>query len=69
MIFFVLHEATLLEEWSANLLLYKRFIDDVIGIWIPDPNPHCNTMLCTSFKNWMQQWHGVKWEFSELSHS
>ena len=32
-LFYSIHEAILLEEFPENLLYYKRFIDDIFGIW------------------------------------
>ena len=68
-IFFALHERTILRQWKSNLLFYRRFIDDIFGIWILDDNPIYNEELWTSFKTHMQQWHGLSWEFSSLSRS
>eukprot|EP00804_Cyclotella_cryptica_P005807 CCRYP_000117-RB/>CCRYP_000117-RB protein AED:0.34 eAED:0.34 QI:0/-1/0/1/-1/0/1/0/146 len=39
-IFYALHENNFLPPWSHHILFYKRFIDDVFGIWIPHPSPH-----------------------------
>ena len=37
-IYFAIREETLLEHFAANLFLYRRFIDDVLGAWtITDP--------------------------------
>jgi hypothetical protein len=32
---YVLKELDLLLKFEDNLVLYKRFIDDVLGIWLP----------------------------------
>eukprot|EP00804_Cyclotella_cryptica_P015732 CCRYP_013371-RA/>CCRYP_013371-RA protein AED:0.39 eAED:0.39 QI:0/-1/0/1/-1/0/1/0/79 len=37
-IFFALHERIILPKWSCHLIFYKRFIDDIFGIWLPHPN-------------------------------
>ena len=34
----ILEIQTLLKKYGAQLLFFKRFIDDVIGVWLPDPN-------------------------------
>ena len=34
----ILEIQTLLKKYGAQLLFFKRFIDDVIEIWLPDPN-------------------------------
>ena len=33
-IYFAIHEDFLLEKYKDDILLYKRFIDDMFGIWI-----------------------------------
>ena len=60
-IFFGLFETGLLQRWSSNLGFYRRFIDDVIGIWIPHPCSSINNQLWNSFTHDMQQWHGLQW--------
>jgi hypothetical protein len=60
-IFFGLFEHGLLQQWAPNLGYYRHFIDDIIGIWIPDPCPNKNVQLWNDFKNEMQQWHGLHW--------
>ena len=44
-IFFSLFETGLLQHWSTNLVFYRCFVDEVIGIWIPDPYPPTNEKL------------------------
>jgi hypothetical protein len=66
-IFYALHENTFLPFWSKHLIFYKRFIDDVFGIWAPHPCPEQDTILWNSFQQTMQQWHGLEWEFTALS--
>ena len=39
MIYYGLHESTLLPNHRQHVIFYKRFIDDVFGIWLPHPNP------------------------------
>jgi hypothetical protein len=68
-IFYALHENTFLPLWSTHLIFYKRFIDDVFGIWVPHPCPEQDTTLWNSFQNTMQQWHGLEWEFTALSNT
>jgi hypothetical protein len=33
-LFYAIHENILLEEFKENLLFYRRYIDDVFGVWI-----------------------------------
>lgn len=66
-IFYAIHENTFLPLWSQHVTFYKRFIDDVFGIWIPHPSQEQNTIIWHSFQQTMQQWHGLQWEFTPLS--
>ena len=38
-IFFGIHEDTVLARFGTRLQLYRSFIDDVLGIWLVDPDP------------------------------
>ena len=38
-IFFGIHEEAVLAQFRDMLQLYRCFIDDVLGIWLVDPNP------------------------------
>jgi hypothetical protein len=68
-IFYALHENTFLPQYSQNLIFYKRFIDDVLGIWLPHPCQHQNQTLWHTFKQHMQEYHGLEWDFTPLSTS
>ena len=68
-IYYAIHENSFLPSWNTNLLFYRRFIDDVFGIWLCDPHPDKNTTLWTSFQNTMQGWYGLEWEFSNLTNT
>ena len=63
------HEETLLNEFPSNLLYYRRYIDDVFAIWIPDPDPIIDCQLLLSFSQRLNDWHGLKWIVSPLSTS
>eukprot|EP00804_Cyclotella_cryptica_P004476 CCRYP_017640-RD/>CCRYP_017640-RD protein AED:0.13 eAED:0.12 QI:0/-1/0/1/-1/1/1/0/340 len=66
-LYYAIHENRVLPRWNSNVLFYRRFIDDIIGIWTCDLCPECNSALWASFKQDMQQWYGLEWEFSPLS--
>jgi hypothetical protein len=68
-IYYAIHENRVLPRWRLNVIFYRRFIDDIIGIWRCDVCPERNNTLWTSFQSDMQQWHGLEWEFSPLSPS
>ena len=36
-IFFVVHEETLLAQFRDKIQLYRRFINNFLGIWLVDP--------------------------------
>eukprot|EP00956_Cyclotella_meneghiniana_P004187 scaffold5127_cov49-Cyclotella_meneghiniana.AAC.3 len=38
-IFYALHENEMLPRWSQQIPFYKRFIDDVFGIWLTHEDP------------------------------
>ena len=61
-IFYALHERKMVPRWASNLLFYKRFIDDVIGVWLTDPDPEKDRELWESFCKDMDSWHGMEWE-------
>jgi hypothetical protein len=51
--------STLLTKFSSNLLYYKRYIDDVFGIWLsPDSN---KDSTWTSFNETLNNWEALKW--------
>jgi hypothetical protein len=66
-IFYGLHEQQFLPDWSQHVIYYKRFIDDVFGIWLPHTDPIKNNELWELFKHRMQSWHGLEWEFTHPS--
>ena len=47
------------------MIFYRRFIDDVIGIWCPHSNHEQDTLEWDNFKNKMNAFPGLTWEFSE----
>ena len=66
-IYYAIHENNILPRWTEQVLFYRRFIDDIIGIWLCDENIEHNNDLWAQFKNDLQQWYGLEWEFSPLS--
>ena len=61
-IFFGLYENVLLPKWAERVSFYKRFIDDVLGVWLCHPCPSQDRLLWNDFCNDMQQWHGLVWD-------
>ena len=66
-IFYALHEQCLVPKWSTHLIFYKRFIDDIIGIWLPHPDADTDTALWLAFCHDLQLWHGLEWTISPRS--
>ena len=67
--YYGIHEEDFLQTWKPNLITYKRFLDDVFGIWIPT-NPFTKNEDWQLFKQTMNnESFGLEWEFSELTNS
>ena len=64
-IYYGIHEKGFLPKHTKHVLFYKRFIDDVFGIWLPHPNPQTNAALWDEFKNTMNNFPGLTWEFED----
>jgi len=64
-IYFAVHESGLLiPKYNPHLLLFKRFIDDICGIWIGDDNA-----TWEEFQKDTNNFGILTWEFEELSTS
>ena len=57
-----MYENELVPRWQARILFYKRFIDDVIGVWLSHPDPDEDRRLWNAFELDMNQWHGLQWD-------
>eukprot|EP00804_Cyclotella_cryptica_P013278 CCRYP_007044-RA/>CCRYP_007044-RA protein AED:0.44 eAED:0.44 QI:0/-1/0/1/-1/0/1/0/126 len=66
-IFYALYKQHFVPKWNAHLIFYRRFIDDIIGIWLPHPYRDTDTTLWSAFCNNLQQWHGLEWKISPHS--
>jgi hypothetical protein len=64
-IFFAILENRELPRWTQFIFLYKRFIDDIIGVWLHDPDPLVDLHNWNEFKAAWQTHHGLEWVFSE----
>jgi hypothetical protein len=58
----------ILPTYKDFLLLYKRFIDDVFGIWIPHDNG-LDDLAWSEFKNTMNEWGKLRWIVSDRTTS
>lgn len=61
-IFYALYESELLPRWTAQIPFYKRFIDNVIGVWLTHADPDEDRRLWNAFETDMNQWHGLTWD-------
>ena len=58
-IFFGILEKTVLARFGQKLQIYRCFIDDVLGIWMVDPDPVEYFRQWTSFIDLMQDYYGL----------
>jgi hypothetical protein len=60
-------------NYTAWLMFFKRFIDDIFGIWLMDPDPVCDqeqeNLDLETFKTVMNTWHSLEWIFSDRTMS
>lgn len=70
-LYYALCENGFLDDYSENLLLYRRFIDDVLGIWIPTENdPDLDQHEWEEFQSTMNNGEfELEWKFSPLLHT
>ena len=61
---FATHEVSILDEFENSLAYYKRYIDDVFGIWIPHPDPVIDRNQWEQFQAKLNSWHGLRWVVS-----
>ena len=64
-IFFACHEHKIIRKFKPNLMLYKRYIDDIFGIWIPTGPTTEDNLRWNAFKEAIDGFHGLKWIFSD----
>ena len=66
-IFFGIHKEIVLARFGNKLQLYRSFINNVLGIWMVDPEPVEDRQQWTSFIELMQDYYGLEWIFKERS--
>ena len=64
-IYYEIHEEKFLPHHSRRVIYYRRFIDDVIGIWCLNQNPQIDELGWNEFKQKMNAFPGLTWDFSE----
>jgi len=55
----------ILTEFRPQILFYKRYIDDIFGLWIPPPTQQASTWA--KFKERLNSWGSLKWLIEEPS--
>ena len=65
-IYYGIHDEKLLPQCTQHIIFYCQFIDDV-RIWCPNRSPQHDAMESNSFKQEMNTFPGLTWEFSNLS--
>ena len=63
-IYYRLHESKFLPQYQNHVVFYKHFIDDVLGIWLPHPNPKINSQQWEEITASMNNYPGLTWEFN-----
>jgi len=54
-----------LKKFEDNLLFYKRYLDDILAIWLVHSDPATNAKLWQDFKDEINDFHGLEWTFTE----
>ena len=68
-IYYGIHEEKFLPHHAQRVIFYRRFIDNVISIWYPNKNQERDALEWNEFKDKMNAFPGLTWEFSERSKS
>jgi hypothetical protein len=55
----------LLTEFHPQIIFYKRYIDDIFGLWVPPPTQQITTWK--RFKNKLNSWGNLEWIIEEPS--
>ena len=63
-IYFGIHEQSFLGTYTDVLKLYRRFIDDILGIWLTHPDPATDAQLWKEFQAEINN-GGLSWTFSK----
>ena len=66
-IFFGIHEEIVLAQFGDKLQLYCLFMENVLDIWMADPDPVKDHRQWTSFVALIQDYYGLELIFEERS--
>lgn len=64
---FATHELKILNLLSDCIAYWKRYIDDIFGIWICHPDPLMDEILWSMCQRVLNDWHGLQWKISKRS--
>jgi hypothetical protein len=53
----------ILPAFQTNLIYYRHYIDDILGIWVPPINVDNDSFDC--FKAKLNSWGSIKWGSSK----
>ena len=62
-------EKGFLKLFEAVLSIYKHYMDDILGIWLKYPDPLADAQIWKEFKDNINDFHGLKWTFTEHTKS
>jgi hypothetical protein len=67
-LYFAIHEMTIIPKYK-NIIFYGRYIDDALGIWLPDTSTDDteDEHIFADFKKDFSSFGHLTWEFSNLS--
>eukprot|EP00957_Ditylum_brightwellii_P089882 6845301-Ditylum_brightwellii.AAC.1 len=66
---FVTHEVLIKARFTTSLLLYKRYIDDICGVWVPKTDTDQKDTDWVAFKMLLNIRFGLEWEVIESNTS
>jgi len=58
-----------LELFEAVMSFYKQYLDNILGIWLKHPNLAVAAQIWQGFKDSSNDFHGLKWVFTEPTKS
>jgi hypothetical protein len=65
-LYFAIHEIKMIPTFHKQLPLYEQYIDDALGLWIPD---HTSPLTFSMLKEHFNTFGTLKWSFTLLSTS
>eukprot|EP00957_Ditylum_brightwellii_P093788 7141450-Ditylum_brightwellii.AAC.1 len=63
------HEIKMIIRFIFSLLLYKRYIDDIIGVWVPRDDPATDDVEWRTFKTLLNMCFDLEWTVIESNNT